>query len=245
MRGGSPQGNDDHATGTIMQSAEVLSFWFSEVGRERWFAPTPELDREIRERFGELAARAAEGELQGWEQSRDGAVALCILLDQMPRNIHRGTPEVYAADHLGLAVARRAIARGFDRDLPPERKQFLYLPFSHSERLADQERAIALFEAAGLEEALVHVRGHLEIIRRFGRFPHRNAILGRASTPEEEAHLADNPSDYGQSAGRSDVGLEAGGRATDEQSIATRTSAGSEASDRARRRCPGALSACR
>ena len=160
--------------------AEVLSFWFSEAASQQWFAPTAEFDREIRERFADFAAHAARGELSAWEESPEGCLALCILLDQMPRNIYRGTPRVYAADHLALEIAERAVDRGFDRSLPPERRQFLYLPFSHSERLADQLRAVALFEAAGLEEALVYVRGHLRTIRRFGRFPHRNAILGRA-----------------------------------------------------------------
>jgi len=188
-----------------MQSiAEVLAFWFSEVGRRHWFAPTPAFDREIRERFADLSASAARGELSAWEQSPEGCLALCILLDQMPRNMCRGTPRAYAADRLALEVAERAVDRGFDRGLPPEREQFLYLPFSHSERLADQLRAVALFEAGGLDEALGYVRGHLGIIRQFGRFPHRNAILERASTPEELEFLARHPEDYGQRAGRSD-----------------------------------------
>ena len=184
--------------------AEVLAFWFSEAARQRWFAPTPDFDREIRERFANLSARAARGELCAWERSPEGCLALCILLDQMPRHIHRGTPRVYGADDVALEVAERAVTRGFDRGLPPERKQFLYLPFSHSERLADQLRALALFEAAGLAEALSYVRGHLRIIRQFGRFPHRNAILGRASTPEELEFLTRQPQDYGQKAIPSD-----------------------------------------
>jgi uncharacterized protein (DUF924 family) len=121
----------------------------------------------------------------------------------MPRNMARGTARAFATDHKARDVARRAVDRGFDRGLPPARKQFLYLPFSHSERLADQERALALFEAAGLDDALVYVRGHLAIIRPFGRFPHRNAILGRSSTPEEREFLAQNPETYGQSIDRS------------------------------------------
>jgi uncharacterized protein (DUF924 family) len=205
--------------------AEVLSFWFSDAGSRQWFAPTAEFDREIRERFADFAARAARGELSAWEESPKGCLALCILLDQMPRNMYRGTPRVYAADHLALEIAERAVDRGFDRNLPPERRQFLYLPFSHSERLADQLRAVALFEAAGLDEALVYVRGHLRTIRRFGRFPHRNTILGRASTPEELAFLARHPDDYGQSAARS------AGEATDsdfaDSATGARTTAGS------------------
>ncbi|MGH6902775.1 MAG: DUF924 family protein, partial [Geminicoccaceae bacterium] len=184
--------------------AEVLTFWFSEQSRRLWFAPTPEFDQEIRERFAGLSARAASGELSAWEQTPDGCLALCVLLDQMPRNMFRGTPHVYATDRKALEVAKRAVSMGFDRGLPSEQKQCLYLPFSHSERLADQERALALFEAAGLADALAYVRGHLAIIRRFGRFPHRNAILGRSSTPEEREFLAQSPESYGQSVERSD-----------------------------------------
>jgi uncharacterized protein (DUF924 family) len=178
---------------------EVLDFWFSEETRRRWFEPTPAFDREIRERFADLWARAARGDLKDWEQSPEGCLALCVLLDQMPRNMFRGTPRAYATDVGAREVAEGALARGFDQGLPPEQKQFLYLPFSHSERLADQARALALFEAAGLDEALLYIRGHLAIIRRFGRFPHRNAILGRPSTPEELAFLAQHPENYGQS----------------------------------------------
>jgi uncharacterized protein (DUF924 family) len=144
------------------------------------------------------------GELSAWEETPDGCLALCVLLDQMPRNMFRGTPRVYATDRKAIEVAKRAVSRGFDRGLPPEQKQFLYLPFSHSERLADQARALALFESASLDEALVYVRGHLAIIRRFGRFPHRNAVLGRSSTIEERAFLAQDPENYGQSVERSD-----------------------------------------
>jgi uncharacterized protein (DUF924 family) len=178
---------------------EVLTFWFSEGTRRRWFQPMTAFDREIRERFAGLWARAARGDLKDWEQGPEGCLALVVLLDQMPRNVFRGTPRAYASDLRAREIAEGAIARGFDRGLSPEQKQFLYLPFSHSERPADQARALALFEAAGLDEALVYVRGHLAIIRRFGRFPHRNAILGRPSTPEELEFLAQHPENYGQS----------------------------------------------
>ena len=184
--------------------AEVLAFWFSEESRRHWFAPTPEFDQEIRERFADLSARAAMGELSAWEETPEGCLALSVLLDQMPRNMARGTPRAFATDHKARDVADRAVDRGFDRGLPPERRLFLYLPFSHSERLADQERALALFKSAGLDDARVYVRGHRAIIRRFGRFPHRNAILGRSSTPEEQDFLAQDPESYGQSVERSD-----------------------------------------
>jgi uncharacterized protein (DUF924 family) len=184
-----------------MQSiAEVLAFWFSEVGRRHWFAPTPAFDREIRERFADLSASAARGELSAWEQSPEGCLALCILLDQMPRNMFRGDPSAYIADERALAVAERAIRAGFDQRLPAEQKQFLYLPFMHSEVLANQMRALALCEAAKLREPARHAAGHLKIIRRFGRFPHRNAILGRPSTPEELDFLEESGQSFGQEA---------------------------------------------
>ena len=210
--------------------AEVLAFWFSDVGRQHWFAPTPDFDQAIRERFGDLAARAENGEFRDWEGSPEGCVALCVLLDQMPRNMFRGTPQAYAADQRAREVAERAVDRGFDRGLPPERKQFLYLPFSHSERLADQLRAVALFEAAGLDDALVYVRGHLGIIRQFGRFPHRNVILGRSSTPGELAFLAQHPDDYGQSAERSDGEARSIEPQPADQGTPARTAASSRAS---------------
>jgi len=180
---------------------EVLEFWFSDHSRHHWFASTPGFDRSVARRFGDLFARAAAGDLVPWEDSPKGCLALCLLLDQVPRNLFRGTQRAFATDRIALEVARRAIANGFDRELPPEQRQFLYLPFVHSERLADQLRAEALYDGADLTEALDHMRAHhLPIIRRFGRLPHRNAVLGRPSTPEELAFLAEHSDDYGQSA---------------------------------------------
>lgn len=191
---------------------EVLDFWFSEDSETRWFAPTPAFDQEIRRRFAERFAQAATGELRSWEERPEGCVALCILLDQMPRNMFRGSPRAFAADAKALAIAERAVSRGFDRELSPEHKQFLYLPFVHSEELANQLRALALFEAAGLREALQYVKDHLALIRRFGRFPHRNAILGRTSTPEELEFMAKHKNDSGQRAGLSSDGAATGDR---------------------------------
>lgn len=181
----------------------VLDFWFSEDSEARWFAPTPAFDQEVRRRFAERFAQAASDELRSWEESPEGCVALCILLDQMPRNMFRGSPRAFAADAKALAIAERAVSQGFDRTLSPEHKQFLYMPFLHSEELANQLRALALFEAAGLREALEHVKDRLALIRRFGRFPHRNAILGRTSTAEELKFMAQHQNDYGQRAGHS------------------------------------------
>ena len=180
---------------------EVLDFWFAEDTTPSWFAPTPDFDDAIRARFGEIFARAAAGELESWAHSPEGSVALCLLFDQMPRHMFRGTPRAFATDDKARAVAERAVKRGFDRCLPPAYKSFLYMPFMHSERLADQSRALALFGSAGLDEALAYARGHLSIVQRFGRFPHRNAILGRTSTAEELQFLAEQDQHYGQPAG--------------------------------------------
>jgi uncharacterized protein (DUF924 family) len=179
---------------------EVLDFWFSDQAKPHWFEASPAFDQTIRKRFGELFARAATGEFESWESSPEGSLALCILLDQMPRNMFRGDPSAYIADERALAVAERAIRAGFDQRLPAEQKQFLYLPFMHSEVLANQMRALALCEAAKLREPARHAAGHLKIIRRFGRFPHRNAILGRPSTPEELDFLEESGQSFGQEA---------------------------------------------
>ncbi len=179
---------------------EILDFWFADGAESLWFASTPAFDQEVRKRFGERFAQAASGELKSWEDSPEGCVALCILLDQMPRNMFRGSPRAFAADAKALAIAEQAVSRRFDRELIPDHKQFLYLPFVHSEDVANQLRALALFEAAGLREALKYVQDRLALVRRFGRFPHRNAILGRTSTPEELKFLAQHPNDHGQRA---------------------------------------------
>lgn len=165
--------------------ADLLSFWFSEEVKPKWFEKDNGFDAELRERFGPLLMKGMRGELAQWEESPDGALALVILLDQLPRNIHRGTPEAFAADPLALETAKAAIARGYDLRVAPERRTFFYVPFEHSESLADQDRGVPLFEALGVQEYLGYMRRHRDIVARFGRFPYRNAILGRSSMPEE------------------------------------------------------------
>jgi uncharacterized protein (DUF924 family) len=182
---------------------EVLDFWFGDRARARWFKPTPEFDQLVRERFGPLLARAARGDLRAWEATAEGALALCILLDQMPRNIFRGEARAFATDEQARAIAERALERGFDRELAGEQKQFLYLPFMHSESLSNQLRCLALFEAAGLPEGCRHAKDHVDVIRRFGRFPHRNAALGRPTTPEEAAFLRESRHRWGEAASSS------------------------------------------
>ena len=181
---------------------QVLEFWFDEETRSSWFEPTSTFDQTVRKSFAELFARAATGGLKAWQESADGCLALCILLDQMPRGMFRGHRRAYDTDGAALEVAVHAIGQGWDQDMPPERHQFLYLPFCHSEDLSNQLRGLALFEARGLSRGSEQAKKSFAVIRRFGRFPDRNAILGRANTPQEEAYLAErasNPEADGQS----------------------------------------------
>jgi uncharacterized protein (DUF924 family) len=177
---------------------QVLDFWFSDRARERWFDPTPDFDQTVRKRFAELFARAATGSLREWETSADGCLALCILLDQLPRNMFRGNARAFGTDDKALKVAEHAVAQGFDHRLPAERRQFLFLPFMHSETLANQLRALALYEHAQLPEGRRFAERYMQIIRRFGRFPHRNALLGRPSTEDELAFLKESGESFGQ-----------------------------------------------
>jgi len=169
-------------------AADVLAFWRA-AGPDRWFEKDDAFDAAIRETFLPLYERAAAGGLASWEDTAEGALALLIVLDQFPRNMFRGSARAFAADPLARAVAGRAIARGFDAAVPKQERLFFYLPFEHSEDPADQDRCCALFRALGDAELLKWAEMHADIIRRFGRFPHRNALLGRATTPEERAFL--------------------------------------------------------
>jgi uncharacterized protein (DUF924 family) len=172
----------------IAAPGDVLAFWRA-AGPNKWFKKDVAFDDDIRVRFlGTYQAAAAE-KLADWEDTSDGALALTIVLDQFPRNMFRGDARTYAADPLAHAVAERALARGFDRGMPIADRQFFYLPFEHSESMPDQERCCALFAAAGDADLLKWAQSHADIIRRFGRFPHRNALLDRATTPEEQAFL--------------------------------------------------------
>lgn len=172
----------------VVSVAEVVSFW-QQAGPDRWFKKDASFDREICDRFFDTYEAAAAGKLSDWEQSAQGALALLILLDQFPRNMFRGDARAFATDPLARAVTAGAIVRGFDSQVPKELRGFFYLPFEHSEDLADQERCIALHKATGDTDGLKWAEIHADIIRRFGRFPHRNAMLGRTTTPEEQAFL--------------------------------------------------------
>ena len=171
---------------------EVIRFWFQEHDRDDWFRGGEEFDQKIRDRFLEVYEQGAAGELEAWRDSPLGCVALCLVLDQFPRNLFRGDPRSFATDAAARAVCDHALAQGFDLDpaLDDDRRLFLYLPLEHSEDIEDQRRCVDLFrERTNDEEYLKYAVWHLEIIERFGRFPHRNAILGRTSTVEEEEYL--------------------------------------------------------
>ena len=172
----------------LPDSDNVLAFWRA-AGPGKWFKKDDAFDAEIKARFLASVEAAAEGHLAAWETTSEGALALLILLDQFPRNIFRGSARAFAADPLARAVAHRAIGRGFDQRVPASERLFFHLPFEHSENLADQERAVALIGALENADLLKWAELHADIIRRFGRFPHRNSVLGRATTPEEQAFL--------------------------------------------------------
>jgi uncharacterized protein (DUF924 family) len=170
---------------------EVISFW-REAGPEKWFSKDEAFDQTCRDRFMPTYEAAARGDLNEWEITPDGALAVILLLDQFPRNMFRGQRETYKTDPVALMAADRAIERGFDHKVEPLFRRFFYLPFMHSESLADQERSVALNEALGEEDSVKYAHHHHDIVARFGRFPHRNAILGRETTPEEEAFLRES-----------------------------------------------------
>jgi len=171
--------------------AEIVTFW-REAGPERWFKRDDAFDEEIRRRFGEAYEAAAQGVLSDWETTPEGSLALVLLLDQFPRNMFRGSSRTYATDATAVLLAERAIDRGHDGAVEPALRRFYYLPFMHAEDLAMQDRCVALHEAAGQEDGLKWARHHRDVVARFGRFPHRNAVLGRETTPEEARFLEES-----------------------------------------------------
>ncbi len=183
------------------EAADVLAFWFGAPGspehgkpRRAWFAKDAAFDEESGRRFRALHACAALGERDRWDASPRELLALLVVLDQFSRNLYRGDARAFSQDGAALAAARRMIDRGWDRDLLPVERQFAYLPFEHAESMAEQDRAVALFTDLEAFEAtkglVVWAEKHRDVIRRFGRFPHRNAALGRESTPAEIEYLA-------------------------------------------------------
>jgi uncharacterized protein (DUF924 family) len=171
-------------------ASEIVAFWRA-AGPDKWYAKDDAFDAELRRRFMGVWEAARDGQLAAWEDSDEGTLALLLLLDQFSRNMFRNDARAFSVDAKARAIADRAIARGVDQRTPLELREFIYLPFEHSEQIADQERSVALFRAMGNAESLKWADLHLDIIRRFGRFPHRNAVLGRTTTPDEAAFLAD------------------------------------------------------
>jgi uncharacterized protein (DUF924 family) len=167
---------------------DVIGFW-RDAGPAKWFQGGSAFDAACRERFLDLHHAAARREHEHWMDTADGALALLILLDQIPRNIYRGSGHAFATDALALHYANRALQAALDQQVDADLRAFVYLPFEHSEDIADQHRAVALFEPLGNAEYTKYAIAHLEVIQRFGRFPHRNHALGRVNTPEEQAWL--------------------------------------------------------
>jgi uncharacterized protein (DUF924 family) len=167
--------------------ADIIDFWFVETPPSQWFQKNPDFDQTIRDRYLKLYEWAKEGLCDGWMRDVDGCLALCILLDQFPRNMFRGLAQSFATDSKALFVAETAIKKGYDQILIPSKRRFLYLPFEHSESLNHQERSLALFETMKEDDPISYdyALRHLKIIQQFGRFPHRNIILGRESNAAE------------------------------------------------------------
>jgi uncharacterized protein (DUF924 family) len=170
---------------TRIAPKDVLEFWFSPETRPQWFVASDAFDAAVRERFGALPERASAGEFDDWAKMPEGSLALILLLDQVPRNVHRNTAQAFCSDDKALALAKKAVSAGFDMGVEKDERLFFYLPFQHAEDRATQDEAVLLIEALGDEEYTNYARRHRDIIHRFGRFPHRNVQLGRISTEAE------------------------------------------------------------
>ena len=186
---------------------EVLDFWFGREGdpeygqfREEWFRKDPEFDADVTERFADLYEKAAAGDLDGWRDDARSCLALVIVLDQFPRNMFRGDGRTHATDEKALEASKYAVEHALDRELPAFQRMFLYMPFMHSENVEDQRRSVELFarlaDEPGAPDVTSYAVGHREIVERFGRFPHRNEILGRQTTPEEAEFLKTEGSSF-------------------------------------------------
>lgn len=178
-----------------MSPDDVLGFWFGQPPA-RWFKKDPVFDQEIRDRFGALHGEVVLGQHDGWLTTARGRLAAIIVLDQFSRNMFRDTPGMFASDPRALEIALEGLTRGDDRALSPAERPFLFMPLMHAEDRAAQDRCVELFAALGGEQGLDFAEQHRAIVQRFGRFPHRNAILGRTSTPEEVEFLAQPGSSF-------------------------------------------------
>ncbi len=168
---------------------EILDFWFSDEVKSRWFNSTPEFDELLRQRYEKVWGQARADSFDHWEQEPEGALALVIILDQFPLNMFRTDARQYSTEAHARKIAGHAIHQGFDRKLEKSKRAFLYLPYMHSESMDDQNRSVELYEAAGLDDNLRFAKHHRDVVKRFGRFPHRNMALGRESTEQEIEYL--------------------------------------------------------
>lgn len=180
----------------LAQPAEVIAFWFDALSPKDWYGAPPRVDAEIKAGFAETYGALKDAVPEDRRMSAQGLRAAILVLDQFPRNMFRGRLQAFATDQQALALAKEAIARRLDLALPPKQRAFLYMPFQHCEDLADQTRSVELFEALGNPGSLDFASRHRDIVARFGRFPHRNAILGRTSTDEEIAFLKEPGSPF-------------------------------------------------
>jgi uncharacterized protein (DUF924 family) len=189
------------------RAGEVLDFWFGRKGdpeygefRDEWFRKDPDFDARVTKQFAGLYEEAAAGELDGWREDAESCLALVILLDQFPRNMFRGDGRTHAEDDRALGTSKYAVEHALDRELPAFQKMFLYMPFMHSENVEDQRRSVELFERLAGEEGapdvVSYAVGHRDIVEQFGRFPHRNEILGRETTPDEAVFLTKEGSSF-------------------------------------------------
>ena len=184
-------------TQVVMEEANgVLDFWFGELSPEQWFKEDTALDKTIASRFSQLRAVAVRGELWPWRATATGRLAEIIVLDQFSRNIYRNHPDAFSADNIALVLAQEAVSVEADKVLTPQQLAFLYMPFMHSESLAIHDVAMELFSQEGLEREFTFEKRHQQVIERFGRYPHRNAILGRESTSDEVAFLKKYPQGF-------------------------------------------------
>lgn len=177
-------------------SEDIIEFWFSEIKAESWFKKDAVFDQLLSSRFGALIQSASQAELYTWRDSAEGRLAEVIVLDQFSRNVFRDTPKAFGSDPLALALAQEAVASGVDQQLEPEKRTFLYMPYMHSESLVIHDQAVDLFTKSGNERTLDFEMRHREIIEKFGRYPHRNKILGRASTVAEIEFLTQPGSSF-------------------------------------------------
>jgi uncharacterized protein (DUF924 family) len=168
-----------------MSPQNILQFWFEEIDKKLWFAKSDDFDQQLRTRFGDLYRKTLQCENYQWRATAEGRLAEVLILDQFSRNMFRDKPESFGSDNLALALAQEAVTKGEDQKLPPERRAFIYMPYMHSESALIHNEAVRLFTQKGLEYNLDFELKHKSIIDRFGRYPHRNKVLGRSSTPEE------------------------------------------------------------